>query len=282
MARAIDSSSYPSRMMLANWPQLAAACIADVVSVARPLTGPRRGLRILMYHSVGSRLDFDPRGLFSVSSGAFESQMAELAGWREARIVGFPDGRASEQELQVAVTFDDGYRDNLEAAAPILERYGIPFTVFVTTSFMDSGEPLYMTRSQVRALASVPGATIGAHGASHVPLTQCDEEKLAGELASSKHCLEDLLGVAVTSIAYPFGAVDARVRKGAEKAGYSLGACTQFNINVPGRDSLLLCRTPALGTDSLRSFRQKLRGDWDWCRWRHSDPASGRTEEGNP
>ena len=37
----------------------------------------------------------------------------------------------------VAVTFDDGYRDNLEFAYPILKKYEVPFTVYVATSFAD-------------------------------------------------------------------------------------------------------------------------------------------------
>jgi peptidoglycan/xylan/chitin deacetylase (PgdA/CDA1 family) len=45
--------------------------------------------------------------------------------------------------MVVAVTFDDGYRDNYECAFPILERYRIPATIFLTTGVMDSGEPLW-------------------------------------------------------------------------------------------------------------------------------------------
>jgi peptidoglycan/xylan/chitin deacetylase (PgdA/CDA1 family) len=47
------------------------------------------------------------------------------------------------REMVVGVTFDDGYRDNYEHAFPILKRYNIPATVFLTTGSLDSGEPLW-------------------------------------------------------------------------------------------------------------------------------------------
>ena len=48
--------------------------------------------------------------------------------------------------MTVAVTFDDGYRDNYENAFPVLQRYGIPATIFLTTGNIDSKEPLWFER----------------------------------------------------------------------------------------------------------------------------------------
>jgi peptidoglycan/xylan/chitin deacetylase (PgdA/CDA1 family) len=120
----------------------------------------------------------------------------------------------------------------------------------------------------------MPGVSIGAHGYTHISLTECDDFTLMNELVSSKKYIEDLIGEAVTTMSYPFGAVDRRVRDAVKRAGYLLAACSRFDINDASRDPLLLCRTEITGNDSVRVFQQKLHGDWDWYRWRRKDPAS--------
>ena len=98
----------------------------------------------------------------------------------------------SSSPLRVAVTFDDGYRDNLEVAAPILLKYKIPFTVFVTSSFVHSNSSVYLTPAALRELADLPGVRIGSHGISHVPLGECVESTLWEEVAGSRRILEAL------------------------------------------------------------------------------------------
>ncbi len=231
----------------------------------------RPGLRILMYHAVGSRLPHDSYGI-SIRPERFERHMVLLA-TADACVVSLGERGASTAGLRVAVTFDDGYSDNLHTAAPILARHGIPFTVFVSTAFVDEPDARYLSRPELRDLAEVPGATIGSHGATHVPLTTCDDAALWNELHDSRCYLEDILGKAVTVLSYPHGDVDARVREAAERAGYLVGACSHGDINADTRDPLLLGRTEIVASDSTRIFLQKLRGAWDWYRWRHLDPA---------
>ena len=93
------------------------------------------------------------------------------------------------------------------------------------------------------------------------------------ELVGSRSYLEDLIGAKVNLLSYPHGAVNGRVRNMAENAGYQIGATSRFDINEYNRDPLLLCRTDIWAQDNLSTFRQKLQGDWDWNRWRSSDPA---------
>jgi len=95
-------------------------------------------------------------------------------------------------------------------------------------------------------------------------------------LRDSRFWLEDVVGKAVTVIAYPHGAVDQRVCEAAAHAGYTLGVCSQSGINAVGRNPLLLRRTEILAEDGLRVFRQKIEGAWDWHRFRHCDPAGVR------
>jgi len=104
----------------------------------------RRGpsARIFIYHRVND--DHDP--FFpAISTKLFEQTMRYVS--RHYKVVAMPDlirhlddGPA---ESVVAVTFDDGYRDNCENAFPILQRYGLPATIFLTTGTMDRDDPIW-------------------------------------------------------------------------------------------------------------------------------------------
>lgn len=255
-----------------NWQQIVTRSISEISAICRKSLEPRKGLRILLYHAVGTSIKEDIRNLFSISPELFEAHMAELSQYKETSIIGLNNSINQKQRHRVAVTFDDGYRDNLTVAAPILERYQIPFTVFISTAYIRSCTHPYLSEAEVRMLSEKPNVTIGSHGVSHVPLTECSQEKLRDELESSKHYLEDLTGKEITTISYPHGRVSKRVLDAVTNAGYKIGASSIFNINDSSQDNLMLCRTCILGSDSVRIFRQKLHGDWDWCRWRHLLP----------
>ena len=252
---------FPARRLLTR-------SISEAVALARAGTGARTGLRVLMYHAVGSAATGDKLGIYSISPERFSRQIAALAARHRDAIVNLAQGVPPTDQLRIALTFDDGYRDNLRCAAPILQRQGIPFTVFACAGFIQNGSVEYLSKAELRELASMPGATIGSHGLSHTRLTELTSSALRNELVTSKRFLEDVTGREVTSLSYPHGVVDRRVRDAAEAAGYALGACSRFGVNNPACDPLLLSRTDILGIDSVRVFNQKLHGDWDWYRWR--------------
>lgn len=249
--------------------------ISEAVALARFASPPAAGLRILLYHAVGTRIDEDRLGIYTISPKLFEKHIETLANYPGNALTALADGLHGNG-LRTAVTFDDGYKDNLRVAAPILLKHNIPFTVFVSTSFVKKRAASHLSPEEIKELASLPGATVGTHGVTHVPLTQCSDAELKAELSASRKYLEDLLGKQVNTMSYPHGAVDRRVRDGVEDAGYTLACCSRFDINKPGRDPLLLCRTDILGTDPIRVFGQKLHGDWDWYSRRHREPVVNR------
>lgn len=223
------------------------------------------GCRVLMYHAVGGPAAGDARGLYSLSPGRFAEHVRRLAQIGGVR----PLDAAAGSGEGVAITFDDGYRDNMTVAAPLLADAGLPFTVFVTPDFVRSGARHYLSPDEVRQLAQVPGAAIGAHGRSHRRLTQCSDAELAAELHDSKAWLEDLLGKSVETMSFPHGATDARVRTAAAAAGYALAACSRFGAHPRGGDPLGVARVEIWANDSSARLSAKLRGDWDWLAWRH-------------
>jgi peptidoglycan/xylan/chitin deacetylase (PgdA/CDA1 family) len=216
--------------------------------------------RVLTYHSVGTLVVGDPYGLFSVAPQNFEIQMRLLAEGCFGPVRPF-EGLNSDG---IAITFDDGYLDNLTIAAPILARHGLPFTVFVTTQFVQSDAAQYLQPAQVRELAAIPGAQIGAHGLTHQRLTSCSPSQLAQELGESKAWLEDCLGRPVLSMAYPHGSTNLTVRAAVQEAGYQWAGTSFEGANKAGCDPLNLARTTIFGSDDTVTFTARMRGDWDW------------------
>lgn len=98
--------------------------------------------RILYYHRVNDDADpFFP----AIATTLFEQEMRYLA--RHYNVVSLPNlVRRLENgspARMLAITFDDGYQDNYENAFPVLQRHGLPATIFLTTGSIDSRQPLW-------------------------------------------------------------------------------------------------------------------------------------------
>ena len=112
------------------------AGLPGAASLLRPWRGKAA---ILMYHRVVAlrdpREDLYGRTL-TVSVARFQEQMALLAGrWRVLSMDELPGHLEHGEGFAVAVTFDDGWLDTLEAAMPVLRRHGVPATVYVATRY---------------------------------------------------------------------------------------------------------------------------------------------------
>ncbi len=228
------------------------------------------GLRVLGYHSVGSTFPGDPYGL-STPAAAFARQMEAVA----SGLFGAPAalGRARlDGSGEISVTFDDGYLDSLTTAAPILARLSLPFSVCVTPGLLDSGRP-YLSWTELKELALVPGCEVGAHGLTHIRLDALGAEDLARELSESRRRLEDALGRAVAVMTWPHGAASRRTADAARAAGYARAGCSLYGVSGPDRDPLLLKRTEIVSFDDERDFSGKASGTWDWFALRQGDPA---------
>jgi peptidoglycan/xylan/chitin deacetylase (PgdA/CDA1 family) len=115
----------------------------------------------------------------------------------------------------LAITFDDGYRDNVTVAAPILQELGLPACFFVTTGFVGSTvtpwwdqrqgiDSEWMSWAEVRALRC-SGFEIGAHTRTHVDLCKAEGADAVSEIRGSRLDLERELREPITLFSYPFG-----------------------------------------------------------------------------
>jgi peptidoglycan/xylan/chitin deacetylase (PgdA/CDA1 family) len=101
--------------------------------------------RILYYHRVNDENDpFFP----AISTSLFEAEVRFVSEHYRvvslAELLNVLEGTSNEPVL--AITFDDGYQDNYHNAFPILQRYGLPASIFLTTESMDTREPLWFER----------------------------------------------------------------------------------------------------------------------------------------
>lgn len=111
-----------------------------------------KSLTILMYHKVlpDELAGAYPLGNLVVPASLFAAQMKWLGRHYEVLPVGAGFERLRSGRLNgrpcAAVSFDDGYRDNFAVAAPILNRFGLRATFFVTTGFL-AGQPLWFDQA---------------------------------------------------------------------------------------------------------------------------------------
>jgi peptidoglycan/xylan/chitin deacetylase (PgdA/CDA1 family) len=155
--------------------------------------------------------------------------------------VTFTEATRMKRGKRLAVTFDDGFASVLELGKPILDRLGVPATIYVVSDFAETGAPLLwdgidqwkggpfdqelrsLGWEQLRALAD-EGWEVGSHTCDHPRLTGCDDAELDRQLAVSRAAVERGMGRPCTSICYPYGDVDRRVADAAGRAGYEAGA----------------------------------------------------------
>jgi peptidoglycan/xylan/chitin deacetylase (PgdA/CDA1 family) len=195
-----------------------------------------RGVPVLLYHAFS---DDEEPNRFVISKRVFARQMRllSLLGFTvltyDAFVELLRDGRLPPPRTAV-LTIDDGYADNGEIAAAILERHGFGATIFLVSGRLGAvndwsdAAPLrgreLLTVSQIESLRK-RGIEFGAHTRTHPCLPDVADETVADEVESSRWDLEEALGIPVRTFAYPYGRLDDRAVAAAERTGF-VGACT--------------------------------------------------------
>ncbi len=112
----------------------------------------------------------------------------------------------------VFLTFDDGYKDNFTILLPILKKYNIPATVYISTNFIgknftDSSGNIYdmMNEKDLVNLSQSQLIEIGAHSVMHKNLSNLTKDEQKNEIFNSINFLENLIDKKVVSFAYPRG-----------------------------------------------------------------------------
>jgi peptidoglycan/xylan/chitin deacetylase (PgdA/CDA1 family) len=208
-------------------------------SVPSPVDVP-----ILVYHNIRPT---PPRKLsaldaqYEVTPEEFRAQLAYLkdngftAVSFAALAARLADGTAPWPAKPVIISFDDGRREQLKYAVPLLDEAGIKATFFIFTNAPDRNDK-YFTWDEIKQLEAA-GHEIGSHTLLHQYLTKVDDARLASELGGAQADFEKHLGHRVAALAYPFGLTDERVRAAAAAAGHTMARALHHEVTVkPGQE----------------------------------------------
>ncbi len=167
------------------------------------------------------------------------------------------------------ISFDDGWRDILQAVLPFALERKLPVTLFIPTGIVD-GPGLFpwlhdeqhpafdaresrlktaagnlresVTVAELKRVAAAPGVTVGAHTVTHPLTVRCSEEQLQREIGECKVALEAWTGNSVRCFAYPQGQFDGRELPWLRTFGYDIAATTENGFITPETDRYRLPR----------------------------------------
>ena len=231
--------------------------------------------RILMYHMIRERRRGGRFNKLRVAPAEFERQLKWLVdnGWRFAFLSELADG--AERPKTAVLTFDDGYRDNLHAAHPLLLKYGAKATLFLVVdrfgrdwsttkkAHHDSGELMQepkLSDAEVSEMLESGAWELGAHTLTHALLPELGDTEKHREIAGSKASLEATFETRVSSFAYPFGIFGTDDTIAVGTAGYDLAVTTDPGISDDvGAQKLALRRIKVSGREGALGFAIRLR-----------------------
>ena len=218
------------------------------------------GNRIVLYHSIGSKLKHDTYGI-SISQEQFTKHILYLKDNYEI----IPIDEHYQNHLDrntISITFDDGYKDNL-FVLKLCEEHQIPFTLYITTGFV--GQKDYLNKEDIKKFAESKYCILGAHSVTHPHLDTLNYNEQYYELEKSQKALEDIIGNKITHFSYPHGSYNQDTIKIIEKLGYNIVTSSHIGLNTKHNlDLKRLKRIEIIDSDDICSLEKKILGYYDF------------------
>ncbi|MHB0937985.1 MAG: polysaccharide deacetylase family protein [Armatimonadota bacterium] len=236
------------------------------ITPARPSSPSTRNFAVpvLMYHRICNLTEREARSPLirdlTVSPADFDEQIRYLVenGFAILSVKevesALREGRPLPEKA-VALTMDDGYRDNFTCAFPILRKYNVPATVFLVTAVV--GDERHLSWDDARVMQA-RACGFQSHTVHHYDLTTLPTDQLDSELRGSKQMIEEKLNSPVTQIAYPSGSYNRQVTEQARQAGYNIGWKKGGGPVTPGDDPFMLPRIRVHGRTEMKDFERKV------------------------
>ncbi len=216
---------------------------------------------VLTYHRIR---DDDKEPDISVSTENFKRQISYLKNhFNVISLNDIVDNLSNQPNTSIdniAITFDDGYKDNFLNAFPILKNYKLPAIIFLVSGQIAKREDM-LNMNEIEIMKN-NGIVFGSHTVNHVILTKVDIDTAAKEIFNSKQELENLLNEKVEFFAYPRGKknnFNEQIKALVKKAGYK-AAFTTENGEVNNRSNLFELKRIGIRNCSLFAFKTRVSG----------------------
>ena len=235
--------------------------------------------RVLMYHMVSPHRSGAKFNGLRVTPEHFEAQLAWLKreGWHFFTVSELWEQWDTLPAKSVAITFDDGYADNLHNALPLLEKYDAKATIYMVVdrherdwstakkAHHNTGELARepkLSDDELQRLVASGRIEIGSHTLTHINMRTMAADDKRRELTESRRLLQAQTGQPVASFAYPFGIYGDEDVALAREAGYTTAVTTIDGIDAhtPRPDPLQLKRIKVSGKDNMLAFVMRMRG----------------------
>jgi peptidoglycan/xylan/chitin deacetylase (PgdA/CDA1 family) len=208
----------------------------------------------------------------------FERQLQwfQRHGWRSFTVSELLEAGDRLPDRAFAITFDDGYADNLLQALPLLDKYNCKATLYLVVdrfgrdwsvarkAHHDEGElekEAKLSEEQVKMLLESGCIELGSHSMTHANFLNLSADEAFQELQASKTSLEARFGVDIKSFAFPFGLYTQEQVALVDLAGYQSAVTTAEGIeSLQSAKRLELKRIKISGKDNWLGFLMRMRG----------------------
>jgi peptidoglycan/xylan/chitin deacetylase (PgdA/CDA1 family) len=216
---------------------------------------------ILIYHAIRPYVEADTPAVrrYIATPQTLEEEFAWLkengyASITFDELVNHIQNGASLPPKPVIISFDDDWEGQYRYALPLLKKYGYTATFYIWVIVV--GRNHHMSWNEIKEL-SRNGMQLGCHTITHPYLTRIrSDEVLQHELAGARQDIEAHAGVAVTTLAYPFGQYNERVVAAAKAAGFTSARSTWPGV-VHSREGLYSL-TGLIRTESEKSLEDSV------------------------
>jgi peptidoglycan/xylan/chitin deacetylase (PgdA/CDA1 family) len=228
----------------------------------------KRAIPILTYHQLTPR---PPERFvkYALTPRTFARQMKLLAvaGYHPISLDEWLTDRSVRDRLPVIISFDDGFKESIEHAIPVLRRFHFSAIFFVVAGLIgktsawlarERGIDVPLLGWDDAKRLQHEGFEIGSHTLTHPHLAELPVRSCYEELRGSRAKLEDGLGRPIRHLAYPFGSYNKLIMDLASESGYVSACTTGVGLSSVSEHQHALSRVPVVGGESLLDFAARL------------------------